>query len=195
MPLPAAIAARATTSCSFRARFSPVKRGSRERKSPATRRRAAQQAARQHAVGGHADAELGKAREDLRLGSTTDERILDLQVGDRMHGVRAFDGVDPHLRQTDRADIASVDEVGNGANRVLDRHSRIEPGGPVDVDVIDAQPLQRIAEEVFHGDRPGINTCPAAVGRRRAPNFTDRSARSRRSASARPINISLWPLP
>ena len=54
----------------------------------ARRPRAAQQAAREDAVGGDADAELGEQREDLRLRPAADERVLDLQVGDRVDGVR-----------------------------------------------------------------------------------------------------------
>src|ERR1700722_15389962 len=59
--------------------------------------RAAEQPARQDAVGGYADAELGEQRKDPRLGAATDERVLDLQIDDGMHRVSATNGVRPYF--------------------------------------------------------------------------------------------------
>ena len=52
---------------------------------------AADQAARQHAVGGDADAKLAAGRQDLVLDAARDQRIFDLQIADRMHGGGAPD--------------------------------------------------------------------------------------------------------
>jgi hypothetical protein len=57
-------------------------------------------------------------------------------------------------------DKTGLDHVGDGANRVFDRHRRIEPGRPVDIDVIDAEALEAVGEEVFYGGGAGIYTDP-----------------------------------
>ena len=118
-------------------RFSPWKRGRVRRGSrrPASSRSArpvaADQPAREHAVGGHADAELPARGQDLVLDAARDQRVLDLQVADRVHGAarRIVSGAD--LRQPDVADVAGLDHLGDGADRLLDRHApgRAAPGG------------------------------------------------------------------
>lgn len=52
----------------------------------------ADQAARQHAVGRDADAEVATGRQDGVLDATGDDRVLDLQVNDRMDGRRPPQG-------------------------------------------------------------------------------------------------------
>ena len=47
----------------------------------------------------------------------------------------------PDFRQPDVTDIAGAHHVGDRADGVLDRHVRIDPGRPVDVDIIGAEPL------------------------------------------------------
>ena len=59
------------------------------------------------------------------------------------------------------ADVASLHEVGNRADRVLDRHVRVEARGTIDVDVVDAEPLQRVGCEGLHRGRPGVEADPA----------------------------------
>ena len=96
------------------------------------------------------------------LDAARDQRIFDLQVGDRMHGRGAADRLGADLGQADMADIAGLHQVGDGADRVLDRHVRIEPRRAVDVDMVDAEPLQRIGGEVLHRRRPCVEADPAA---------------------------------
>ena len=107
----------------------------------------ADQPARQHAIGGDADAELAAGRQDVALDAARDQRVLDLQIGDRMHRVRAADGFGADFRQADVPIAARLHHVGDRADRVLDRHVGIEPRRAVDVDVVDAEPLQRVGEE------------------------------------------------
>ena len=47
------------------------------------------------------------------------------------------------------ADVAGLHQFGDGADGLLDRYVRIEPAGPVDVDVVGAEALERIGEAVF----------------------------------------------
>ena len=70
----------------------------------------------------------------------------------------AADGVGADFGQADVPDVAGLDHVGDGADRVFDRHRRIEPRRPVDVDVIDAEPLQRIGDEILHRGRAAVHS-------------------------------------
>jgi hypothetical protein len=124
----------------------------------------ADETARQHAVGGDADAKLATGRENVVLDAARDQRIFDLQVGDRVRGVGAPNGVGADFRKTDMFDIAGLHHLGDGADRFLDRHRRIEPRRAVDVDMIDPEPLQRVGEEIFHSDRAAIHAGEAAGG-------------------------------
>ena len=104
------------------------------------------------------------SREDLGFGSAADQRVFNLQVADRMDRVGAANRVRSHLRQADRANVAGLHEVRDRADGVLDGDGRIEPAGPIDVDVIDAETGQGVAEEVLHRRRPRVDAEPAAVG-------------------------------
>ena len=84
----------------LRSRLPRWKRGAWARKSLAGRSRcggpvAGEQAAGEHAVGGDADAELARRRQDLVLDPARDQRVLDLQVGDRVDGGGAADRLAP----------------------------------------------------------------------------------------------------
>ncbi|OIQ67645.1 threonine dehydratase [mine drainage metagenome] len=92
---------------------------------------AADQATRQHAIGSDRDPKLPAHRQDRVLDAPRDRRIFDLQVDDRLDGGGAADRVGAHFRQADMADIAGLHQVSDRANRVLDRHGRVEPGGAV----------------------------------------------------------------
>jgi hypothetical protein len=59
--------------------------------------------------------------------------------------------------------VTSLHHVGDRPNGILDRHGRVEPRRPVDVDVVGAEPAQRIAEEVLHRERPRIVAQPIAA--------------------------------
>ena len=138
-----------------------------------------------------------RGRQDFILDAARDQRIFDLQIADRMHGGGAADRFGAHLRQADMADIAGLHHVGDGADRLLDRHVRIEPRRPVDIDMVDAEPLQRIGEEVLHRRRPRVEAAPAAGGiAHRAELHAELEAcRGGTPFSASPISISLWPMP
>jgi hypothetical protein len=61
----------------------------------------AEQPAREHIVRGDADAQVAQRGQDLRLDATRDQRVLDLQVGDRVHRVRPADRVGADLGQAE----------------------------------------------------------------------------------------------
>ena len=73
-----------------------------------------------------------------------------------MDGVGPADGVGPHLRQPDVADVPGLDHLGDRANRVLDRDPGVEAGGLVQVHVVGAEPGQGVGQRVLHRGRAGV---------------------------------------
>ena len=67
-----------------------------------------------------------------------------------MHRMRPADRLGADLGQADMLDPAGFHHVGHRADGVFNRHVRIEPRRAVDVDVIDAESLQRIGDKVLH---------------------------------------------
>jgi hypothetical protein len=60
-----------------------------------------------------------------------------------MGGVGPADGVGSGLRESQVADLARLDELGHGPDRLLDGHGGIDAVLVVEVDVVEAEPLQR----------------------------------------------------
>src|SRR5438128_1190730 len=54
----------------------------------------------------------------------------------------APDALGPGLAQAQKADLAVLDQPGHGADRLLDRHRRIDAVLIVEVDGFDAEPLE-----------------------------------------------------
>ena len=81
--------------------------------------------------------------EDLVLEVAGEQRVLGLQGGDRVHGVRPADGGGRGLGQAEVADLAGLDELGHGADGLLDRDGLVDAVLVVEVDVVDAEALQR----------------------------------------------------
>ena len=111
---------------------------------------AAEEAAPERRVGDEADAELAQRRQDLRLDVARPQRVLGLHRGDRVDGVRAADRLRRGLAQPDVADLALGDELGERADRLLDRRARVDAVLVVEVDVIGAQALQRALDRAPH---------------------------------------------
>ena len=85
-------------------------------------------------------------REDLALDPAAHQRILDLQCDDPVDALRAADRVDAHLRETDVAHVTGLHQLGDRADRLLDRHLGIEPRGLVQIDAIGSQAVERVGE-------------------------------------------------
>src|SRR4030095_2527590 len=71
----------------------------------------ADQSARQDAVGSDCYAELAAGRQNLRLDAARDQRVLDLQIDDRVHRVRTPDRRGADLREADVAHVSLLDET------------------------------------------------------------------------------------
>ena len=104
---------------------------------------AREEAAAERAVGDEADPELSDRRQDLVLDVAGPERVLALQGGDRVDGVRAADRLGGRLREAEVANLPLLDELGHGADGLLDRRVRIDAMLVVDIDVVGAEPLER----------------------------------------------------
>ena len=105
---------------------------------------AADQSTTEHAVGRDRDAQITARRQDLGLDAAGDQRVLDLHVADRVGVRRATDRLGTDLRQPDVTDEACVDELGDRAHGLLDRHLGVQARGAIDVDVVDAETRQRM---------------------------------------------------
>src|SRR5262245_57586035 len=84
--------------------------------------------------------------------------------------------VGPDFRKADSPDVARLPELGQAAGRFFDRDVRIEPARPVDVEVIDAERLQRVAEEVPRRGRTRVHAEPVAIRAAQGPEL-DREER------------------
>ena len=102
-----------------------------------------EQAVAERRVGHEPDAELAQQRQDLGLEVAGPQRVLGLQRGDRVHGVRAADRRRRGLGQAEVADLALGDELGQRADGLLDRRARVDAVLVVQVDVVGAEPAQR----------------------------------------------------
>jgi hypothetical protein len=122
---------------------------------------AAQETPGEDAVGGDADAQLAAGRQHAGLDAAREQRVLDLEVHDRMDRVRPAERLGAGLREPDVADVAGLDHLRDGADRVLDRHRGIDAGGAVDVHVVRVEPAQRVGEEALDRGGPGIDARPA----------------------------------
>ena len=94
--------------------------------------------------------QLAHGRQDLVLGIAAPERVLGLQRGDRMDRMRAADRLRRRFGQAEVADLAGADEIGHRADRLLDRRRAVDAMLVVEIDVIDAEALQRRVARLAH---------------------------------------------
>jgi hypothetical protein len=137
-----------------------------------------EQPARQHAVGGDADAELAARGQDRRLDAAREQRVLDLQVADRANRRSTPQRFDAHLGEADVAHVAGVDHLAERADGLLDGHRWVESRRAVDVEVIGAEPAQAVARKF-----------QAALGRLSKPTHRPSPACRRPECTKRPYLI------
>jgi hypothetical protein len=108
--------------------------------------RAGEHAAAERRVGNERAAELARRGERLLGLDAIEERILVLHRRDRVDLVRAADRLRARFRQAERAHLAGFHQALHRADRILDRHVRIDAVLVIEVDDVDAEALQaRIA--------------------------------------------------
>jgi hypothetical protein len=107
---------------------------------------AGQEAAAERRVRHEADPELAQHRQHLGLRVARPEGVLALHGRDGMHGVRPTDGVDRGLREPVTAQLAGLDQLGEGADGVFDRDLRVDAVLVIEIEVVGAKPAQRVVE-------------------------------------------------
>ncbi len=112
-----------------------------------------------------------------------------------MDGLRTRQGLGRHFAQRQMAHITHFDHVGDGADRLLDGYGGVEARRAIDVDVIGAETLETIAEEILHGGRPRVEAAEAAIGRAQRAELDAEDGARLPPFSASRISISLWPMP
>ena len=148
---------------------------------------AGQEAAAERAVGDEADAQLAHRRQDLGLrlaASTASTRSAAPRSGAR----RARGGSSPAPPRTGprKRTLPARDELGHRADRLLDRRLRVDAVLVVEVDRVDAEPLQADASQACaHVVGPAVDAQALAV-RRRARCRTWWRARPRRGGPRSP---------
>src|SRR5260221_427238 len=73
-----------------------------------------------------------------------------------MHRVGPADRFRRRFGEPDVTNVSGLHHVGDGADRVLDRHRGIEPRGLIEIDMVGAKPPQRVGEEILHRIRPAV---------------------------------------
>ena len=147
-----------------------------------------EEAATQRRVRDQTDAELPQRVEDTGLGVARPQRILALHGRDRMGRVRPPDRLRRCFGQAEVAHLPLLDQLGHRADRLLDRHARIDAMLVEEVDVPDPETLERalacapdVLRAPVHAPVPGPGTVdrepelrrdlePLAAARNRAPH-------------------------
>lgn len=115
-------------------------------------------------VGYEADAELAEQRENLGLDVAGPQGVFGLQGCYRVYGVGTADGGGPGLGQSDVADLALDDEVGQRADGLLDGGVRVDAVLVIEVDVVGSEPLERAFDSRLDIAGAAVDDSGAAAG-------------------------------
>jgi hypothetical protein len=88
-----------------------------------------------------------------------------------MHGVGAAEGLGARLGQPHVAHVAGLHHLGDRSHRLLDPDGGIDPAEPVHVDVIGAQPPQRVGERALDRRRATVDADDLPVRRPQQPEL------------------------
>src|SRR5581483_3552899 len=112
-----------------------------------------QKTAAERAIGDEANAQLANCGEEIVFRIARPQRVFGLEGGDGMYAVGAANGCRGGFRQTQVANLALPDEIGHGADGLLNRRFGIDAVLVIEIDEIDVQALER-----------GIAACPDVFG-------------------------------
>ena len=104
-----------------------------------------------------------------------------------MNLVRAPDGGGAGLGQAQVAHLSGAHQFGHGAHRFLDRHIRVDPVQVIEIDLLDAQALERGVARLAQRFRPAVDPAGpgvlalASVNPNLVASSTDRAGPSRLS--------------
>src|ERR1700733_74574 len=80
-----------------------------------------------------------------------------------MRSVRAADGLRARFADAQRAHFALLHELRHGADRILDRHIRIDAVLVIKIDYIDAEALEAFLARLDHEIRPAVGEFAVAA--------------------------------
>ena len=130
-----------------------------------------QQPARIDAIGRDADAQLANRGQYLGLDTARNQRVLDLQRRNRMHGVCSSNRSGRRLRHADVAHVTRLHHLCDSANGILDRHRRIDARRLVQIHVVRTESLQRVCQKIFHRGRARVDADERAARRAHPAEF------------------------
>src|SRR5262249_21129248 len=107
---------------------------------------AGKEATTQRGVGDETDPELVEGREE-RLDVSLEQRVLGLQDRDRMYEMRLANGLRPGLTESEKPDLARVDEVLHRAGDLLDRHLWVHPVLVEHIDAVHVEVAQAVVDD------------------------------------------------
>src|SRR3984893_2802354 len=145
-----------------------------------------EQAAAERGIGDKSDAEI--AGQPARLGRllAVEQREFALHGGDRVDRVASADALRPGFAEAEKAHLALLDQPGHGADRVLYRSRRIDAMLVIEVDNLDAEPLEARLAGLLYVFRATIDAAGATVlaefGREHDPVALPRGQRCKRTA-------------
>src|SRR5262249_16203642 len=118
---------------------------------------AGQQAAPERRISDERDAEIARDLAGVDANLRIEQRIFALHPPDGVHRLRAADALWLGLAKPEMPDLALLDEFRHRADRVLDRHIRVDAVLEIDVDVIHAEALEARLAGLHHIFRPAID--------------------------------------
>ena len=124
---------------------------------------AGEEAAPERAVGDESDPELAHRRENLVLDVARPERILGLERRDRVHRVRPANRGGRRLREAEVLHLAGLHELLHRTDRLFDRRVEVDAVLVVEVDVVDAEPLEARVTGLANVLGAAVDADPAAV--------------------------------
>jgi hypothetical protein len=165
-PFSAARASKRATSARLWAKFAAWKRGCAALDLRQIGDGAGEKAPTQRRIGYEADPQCPRRLARVLGFGAVEQREFRLHRGDGMHRVGAADRLGLRLRQAEMADLALLDQPRHPANRLLDRHRGIDAMLVVEVDGLDAQPLQAGFAGLQHVVGPPVDAiCRARLRR------------------------------
>src|SRR5438270_4121617 len=114
------------------------------------RHNAGEQAAAQGCVGDKRHAEIARRLARFLRLLAVEQRIFALHRGDRVYRMGAPNALGVRLAEPVVAHVGLLDEAAHRADRVLDRHARVDAVLVVEVDRVDAEPLQAGLARLLH---------------------------------------------
>ena len=153
---------------------------------------AGEEAAAERAVRDEADSQFPDGGDEFVLRVAAPQRILGLQGGDRVYGMRPADGRGRRLAQPEVTHLPLPHQLRHRADGLFNGDLWIDAVLVIEVDVINPQPSERAVAGLADVLRPAVDAPPPLPSvPPTKPNFVATLTASRRSRIALPTSSSL----